>query len=298
MNVVRMRFHIAAGAVLLSLITFSFVLACRLTSDGSFRANMAPSLLSRFLGESRRAVGANICEQADRYFHRGVGHRVKEAPMGFIQRMAEEIQPRIPEHLSGGEINEMMPWLRFATRIDPHNVDAYLGAAFWVAQQTEGQQQQALAILAEARNSNPSDYRIPLQRGLILLHEGELDNAAQAFDLALELFPRTKGIDPEQKRLDRAGLLNFRGFLYELAGRTDKALSCYQEHLRIKPEANGIRDTIRLIENGQRSRADAERVLKGLIAKRITPDEACHHDEGHEHETHEMHLPPLELHLQ
>ena len=181
----------------------------------------------------------------------------------------------------------MMPWLRFATRMDPHNVDAYLSAAFWVAAQDDGHQQHALDILSEAQRNKPADYRIPLERAQLLIQHGELHKAARAVDLALVMWGNTRGVDPGQKRLDRAALLNYRGFLHELDGRPAEALVCYREHLRIRPEADGMRQTVRSIEQGQRSRADAERVLQVFMNKKITPDEYCHHDDDkpHDHET-------------
>jgi tetratricopeptide (TPR) repeat protein len=277
---------VAAG-VLASLAALSFSLACRLTTDPSCTPPVSTSLLGRLLGESRRAIGDDLFEQAERYFHRGVGHSRKAVSMGFLQRLSDEVQPRVPEHLSGGDIYEMMPWLRFATRMDPHNVDAYLGAAFWVAAQDDGHQQHALDILSEAQRNNPADYRIPLERAQLLIHDGELHKAARAVDLALVMWGNTRGVDPGQKRLDRAALLNYRGLLHELDGRSAEALVCYREHLRIRPEADGVRQIVQGIEQGTRSRVDAEKVLQGLMKKKITPDEYCHHDDDqpHDHET-------------
>ncbi|MCX6339903.1 MAG: tetratricopeptide repeat protein [Candidatus Aureabacteria bacterium] len=289
------RFHIIVGGVLISLIALCFSLACLLTTDESFTPHDPASVLGRLLGESRQAIGSSLCVEADRYFHHGVPHQTKAASMGFIQNLANEVQPRTLEHLSGGELYEMMPWLRFATRMDPHNMDAYLSAAFWVAEQENGHLPQAMDILAEARRNNPSDYRVPLQRGLILLHYGELDNAARLFDLALKLWAHTGGVNAEQKRIDIAALFNYRGLLYEHEGRTAEALACYREHLRIKPEANGVREIVRGIEEGQRSRADAERILHDLMKEKVTPDEYCRHTDDHPH-THGMHHPSLELH--
>ncbi|MEI6633707.1 MAG: hypothetical protein WCP22_07810 [Chlamydiota bacterium] len=294
MNTIPARFPIVAAGVLASLAALSFSLACRLTTDPSFTPPASTSLLGRLLGESRRAIGDDLFEQAERYFHRGVGHSRKAVSMGFFQRLSDEVQPRVPEHLAGGDIYEMMPWLRFATRMDPHNVDAYLGAAFWVAAQDDGHQQHALDILSEAQRNNPDDYRIPLERAQLLIHHGELHKAARAVDLALVMWENTRGVDPGQKRLDRAALLNYRGFLHELDGRPAEALVCYREHLSIRPEADGVRQIVQGIEQGRRSRADAERVLGAFMKKKITPDEYCHHDDDHPHD-HETAHSPLDL---
>ncbi len=298
MKITGARFPFIAGGIIAALGALSFALAAILSTDGSFATCDRGSLVGRILGESRQAIAGNLCVEADRYFHHGVPHKTKAASIGFIQRLADEVQLRTPEHLSGDEIREMMPWLRFATQMDPHNMDAYLSAAFWAVQENKGNLRQALAILEEARQNNPSDYRVPMQRGLILLQYGDRAGAAQSFDTALKLWPHTEGVDAAQKRIDAAALFNYRGFLYELDGRTADALSCYREHLRIKPESDKMRETVRSIERGERTRADAEKILHNLVNEKVTPDEYCKHDDDdHDHEhAHEMPHQLLETH--
>ena len=95
-NAIAARHHIIAAGVLLSLAALAFSLACRLTPDPSFAPHVSMSMLGRLLGESRRAIGDDLCEQADRYFHRGVGHSRKAVSMGFFQYLSDKVQPRRP----------------------------------------------------------------------------------------------------------------------------------------------------------------------------------------------------------
>ena len=274
----------AAAAVALAVLAFS--LACRLTTDPIFVRCASPPLIGRLLGESRRALGGAMVEQADRYFHRGIGHARKRVPMGFIQRAADHVNPRLPEHLEGHEIDEIMPWLRMATRLNPRDVDAFLDAAFWVDARQGGRRDLALGILAEARRHNPGDYRIPMQRGRVLLRGGEVRAAARAFDAALAMWETTGGVDQARRELDRAALLDFRGFVHELEGDQAAALGCYRERARTRSGVNGSQAVIREIEEGRRSRRDAERQLAVLMGSAVDPDEQCRHDEDHG-ETHE-----------
>lgn len=286
MNATGAGFRVIAAGIVVSLSALAFAFACRLTADPSLARHASTPLLGRLLGESRRALGGNLCEQADRYFHRGVGHSGNRASMGPIQRLADTVRPRSPEHLAGGDIDEMMPWLRFATRVDPHNVDAYLDAAFWIAAEHQGRRELALDILAEARRNNPDEYRIPMQRGRILLLGGEVRAAARAFDAALAMWGTAAGVDPARARLDRAALLDYRGFICELEGDQPAALECYRGSVRAKPGSDGTQAIIRAIEEGRRSRADAERYFAGMVKRKIVPDDYCRHDGDHagEHE--------------
>jgi tetratricopeptide (TPR) repeat protein len=144
-----------------------------------------------------------------------------------------------------------------------------------------GRRDLALGILAEARRHNPGDYRIPMQRGRVLLRSGEVQAAARAFDAALAMWETSKGVAPARRELDRAALLDYRGFVYELEGDQAAALDCYRERARARPGLDGSQAVIRELEEGRRSRRDAERQLAVLMGSAIDPDEQCRHDGDH-----------------
>lgn len=285
MNAPDARSRLLPAAAVTGLAALAFSLACRLTTDPAFAYHASTPLIGRLLGESRRALAGDLYEEADRYFHRGVGHVRERAPMGFIQRLADEVRPRtVHAHLSEYDIGEMMPWLRFTTRADPHNVDAYLDAAFWVDAGHDGRRGLAMGILEEARRNNPADYRIPMERGrLLLLGGGDVRGAARAFDAALRMWETAPGVDDARKQIDRAALLDFRGFTHELEGDRAAALDCYRESVRARPGFEGPRALIVEIEAGRRTRGDAERQLAALMKRKVTPDDVCHRDGEHEH---------------
>jgi len=280
----------AAAASVAALLIAAFSLACALTSDQALSGGRGSSLVERLSAASRRALADDLCVEADRYFHRGVPHRRERAFTDAIGRLAEIVRPTRHEHIGGGDICEMMPWLRFATLADPENIEAYTGAAFWVAREKKDALPQALGILREARRRNPYDYRVPLQEGSILLHSGDLAGAERAFDLALRLWPRAERCSEEQTRLAREALLNYRGFLHELRGDTGEALRCYREYLALKPDAPGMRDIVARIERGARGREEAERILRSVFlaaplgGEHVECSRVRHH--GHDHEHH------------
>lgn len=274
------RFSVAAGGALAALLACSFSLACRLATDPAFAAARGGTAAALLMEETRKALGGEFDEMADVYFHRGVSHREEEAPAGVFQRLEDVVSPRTHVHLTSAEIFQIMPWLRFATRVNPHDMDAYMSAAFWVSQQGKDYRRQALGILEEARRNNPRDYRVPMERGMVLLHYGELGGAARSFDQALRRWGETAGVDARQKQIDRAALDNYRGFLYELDGRTSDALACYRDYMRQMPEDHGMRETIRRVEAGGRPRRELERTLDVLTRRTVTPEEYAREAEG------------------
>jgi len=148
----------------------AFALCCRLTSeplmpgDETDSPAMAGSVAIKALGASRVAVGDQLYANADRTFHMGVGvYRRRAFTSGFM-RLARAIAPEEHVHLHAESVNEIVPWLYFATRADPHNVEAYVVAAFWLA--GEGNRPDlAEHVLDEARANNPKDYRVYLEKG-------------------------------------------------------------------------------------------------------------------------------------
>lgn len=231
----------------------SFALCCRLTSaesDGLMPGDapagspaMAGSLAIKALDASRMVVSDQLYANADRAFHMGVGVYHRPAFTSGFMRLAQAIAPEGHAHLHAEGVNEIVPWLYFATRADPHNVEAYVVAAFWLAGDG-GRPDLAERVLNEARLNNPKDYRVYLEKGRLALKKNALTEAARAFDVAGTLWQLDAGPDKIQAQLDRAEMLVYRGLLYEETGDVPSALACYQNMLALFPERTGIRERV------------------------------------------------------
>ncbi len=234
----------------------AFALCCRLTSGPLMPGAetdspaTAGSVAIKALSASRVAVGDQLYANADRTFHMGVGVYRRPAFTSGFMRLAQAIAPEGHVHLQAEGVNEMVPWLYFATRADPHNVEAYVVAAFWLAGEG-GRPDLAERVLDEARANNPKDYRVYLEKGRLALKRGVLTEAACAFDAAGRLWERDPGPDKIQAQLDRAEMLVYRGLLYEAGGDVPRALTCYRNMLALFPGRVGIRERVaELAESG------------------------------------------------
>lgn len=233
----------------------AFALCCQLTSELLMPGNetdspatagppaMAGSVAIKALGASRAAVGDQLFETADRTFHMGVGVYRRQAFTTRFTRLGQAIAPEGHVHLQAEGVNELVPWLYLATRADPHNVEAYVVAAFWLAGEG-GRPDLAERVLNEARANNPKDYCIYLGKGRLALKSGALTEAARAFDAAGALWERDPGPDKIQAQLDRAEMLIYRGLLYEESGDVPRALTCYRDMLALFPGRVGIRTRV------------------------------------------------------
>jgi tetratricopeptide (TPR) repeat protein len=262
----------------------AFSLACSLTASSPLPAR-AEGLTDLLLGESRQALSLTFFNQADQYFHKGVGHIESQANThSLFQRWQGDIIPEQHAHAEGGESAEILPWLKLATRADPNNVDAFLVSAFWAA---TGLHRNDLAkqILAEAQRLNPGDYRIPLEKGRMAIRIRDFDSAFFSLESALSLQADSTASRAEPDRqfaLDKAEILVFLGFLNELRGTPSKAIDCFKNALAIFPDRVYIKERVDLLEAGHIP-ADSARSLLDKLTQRTVHD-ACQKDEGHDHD--------------
>lgn len=264
--------------------TGAFSLACVLTASNPMPASEA-GLTDILLGESRQALSTTFFNQADLYFHKGVGHiESTVATHSLFQSWQASITPEEHAHAEGVGSAEILPWLKLAIGSDPHNVEAFLVAAFWAA---TGLTRPDLAyqILAEAQRLNPGDYRIPLERGRLDVRAGNYDDAARALDFVLTLQDRNPpaGGEPDRQfALDKAEALVVRGFLCEIQGDSLKAIRYFKNALAIFPERVYIKERVALLETGQTPPEPARSLLEKLTQRSV--HDACHEEEGHDHD--------------
>jgi tetratricopeptide (TPR) repeat protein len=232
--------------------------------------------MANVLGSSRTALSQSLYETADAYFHHGVPHTHREALTNSVfKRLAKRMHPDVHDHAEGDEVKEIMPWLRFATQMDPHNVEAYLVAAFWLAS-TVDQPQEALDVLREAQRNNPGDYRIYADKGRVYMFMHDKERAVKALERGLRLWPGNQDPQDEQTRIDLARMLSYRAFLYELAGQEQSALALFRRAQKITPGNPALERRVAMLENGQVNTEWAHDAWEHLFT--VHEDE---HDHGH-----------------
>lgn len=187
------RLWLACGLVALAMA--AFILSCRLTALAPGTPSGGNSVVARLLGGSGALLGERFYEEADRYFHSGVGHHrdVVERKDWFF-RIGGLMRPQEHVHLAGYKVADILPWLNLATRVNPGNVEPYLVAAFWLGQL--GEYEEAHAVLAQARRNIPFSHEVALDSGRLFLHQGNDDAAYRCFKACIA-FAGRKGPDDE-----------------------------------------------------------------------------------------------------
>jgi tetratricopeptide (TPR) repeat protein len=159
------------------------------------------SVLTLLLGDGRRMFADQIFAKADAYFHRGnypsifdlnarseenhmagekehhdedhAGHDEQEEgpppPRDFVEAFGRHFYPTVHVHLKQGEEREMLPWLRFSAELDPHRVESYTVAAYWLRERL-GKVDEAEEFLRDGLRANPNDPAILNELGSLYFH--------------------------------------------------------------------------------------------------------------------------------
>lgn len=260
----------------------AFSLGCLLIASAPPDAPEGGGVADLLFGSSRQALSADLYEEADTFFHRGVPHHARHVAMNtWIQRLHDDISPEEHRHAEGAASAEIIPWLRLATEADPHNIDAWLVSAYWLE---TGLQRPDLAeeALREAQRNNPDDYRVLLDRARLYIRIGRFAQSGNILDAALSRWPGK--VDPKDRQalLDKAELLSDCGFLDEMNGQTNKAVTAFKKVLAIFPDRTYIGQRVRLLETGGEP-PDSARMLLEQRVKRSTHAANAEEFEEHDH---------------
>ncbi|MGA2543994.1 MAG: hypothetical protein ABSG78_20790 [Verrucomicrobiota bacterium] len=196
--------------------------------------------MATLMGESRRLFANQFFVEADVYFHSGYyptifdkpedeanldvnskeeaethppapasgrRHEADEGggflgpPRDWIERFGRHFFPTEHTHLAGDKVREILPWLRLSADMDPHRIQTYLTASYWL-RGTLGQPDEAEKFLREGLHANPDSFEIYLELGYVYLFNKKNPHLARSeFDLALQVWEKqdAAGLKPPPK---------------------------------------------------------------------------------------------------
>ncbi len=193
---------------------------------GGWMGGHSSSVMFRLIGSAKEAVGDTMYRKADQYHHGGVSERFEllfregkgpgeshllghdpaepflepEAwPDNWIRRVNRRIKVYAHRHLEeADEKVEVLPFLFFATRLNPHHIEAILTEAYWLGRHL-GRVDQAIETLERGIRNNPTAWVLDYELGKIYFHTRKdyaqslihLENAIRKSSLApLDQFDR------------------------------------------------------------------------------------------------------------
>jgi len=231
------------------------------------------SVFALLLGESRRAFADQVFLKADAYFHQGYypsvfdlalpdgkTHMVKETEGGhhnhshaqaergyrdWLEAFGSHFYPAEHRHLERfGDAREILPWLRLAAELDPHRVDTYIVAAYWLRERLN-KVNDAEAFLREGLRANPGSYEILFELGRLYAENNrDIPRARAVLELAVERWLRQEAGKPNPDALAYAHILAQLAALEESVGNFDRAVTHFTRLQRVSPSPEAIQRRI------------------------------------------------------
>jgi len=185
--------------ILLLVICFSLAAWLEPRYDAHFDKNQPnQSVLATLLGDGRKMVADYFYVQADVYFHSGYypsifdqARKQEEAesdvshpeegnaqeekgfmgkPLDWIDAFSRHFHPSRHKHLQGQAVQEMLPWMKLSAELDPHRIQTYIVAAYWLRQGL-GKSVEAEDFIRDGLRANPHSPDLMFVLGEIYLQD-------------------------------------------------------------------------------------------------------------------------------
>jgi tetratricopeptide (TPR) repeat protein len=232
-------------------------------------------VIKALLGDSRRLLADQFLEQADVSFHSGYYPSIfddRKPPKGTEHMTSKEGSPEaeaheqemsflgppkdwiegfgrhflITEHthLEGGNEREILPWLKLSAELDPHRVDTYTVAAFWL-RNSIGKVTEAEQFLREGIHNNPQSYEIWYELGqLYAENRHDTFRARNAWQLAVRYWDQAEPSKADPDWIGWEKIVVRLANLEENAGHLDRAIEYLKMVVPHSPNPDALRERI------------------------------------------------------
>jgi tetratricopeptide (TPR) repeat protein len=155
-------------------------------------------------------------------------------PTDWIDRFGRHFIITEHTHLEGGKEREMLPWLKLSAELDPHRIDTYTVAAYWL--RTLGKVKDAEDFLREGLRNNPDSYEILFELGRLYSQSyHDTNRARNVWEQALK---KWNNQEPSKKEPDNQSLhdisLNL-AHLEETSGNFEAAIRHLEKAKSVSP---------------------------------------------------------------
>lgn len=166
----------------------------------------------------------------------------------WIDRFAQNFVPADHIHLDspehGGDLREILPWLRLAADLDPSRPEIYTLAAFWLRTHL-GRHTEAEQFLREGLRTNPGNPAILFELGRIAAdtHQDK-SKARNLWELALRRWVEQEGVKPEPDHLLLGQITVHLAKLEDEAADYDAAIHYWTLARKVSPRLEAVDERI------------------------------------------------------
>ena len=144
----------------------------------------------------------------------------------------------------GGEVREILPWLKISAELDPNSIETYRTTAYWLRKRM-GKVDEAEEFLREGLRANPYDPALLFELGC-LYHEDRKndDHARNLWELGVRKLDEQKAAKTEQDNFVLFQLTLFLARLEEDHGNLAAAIHWLEREKTLSPQPEVIEKQI------------------------------------------------------
>jgi tetratricopeptide (TPR) repeat protein len=231
------------------------------------------SVLKVLLGDGRRLLANHLFTKADIYFHSGyyptifdgteppkenhmAGHEEHHdgkheeeedfmgKPRDWVDAFGRNFKVTKHTHLEHGREKEILPWLKLSAEMDPHLIDTYTVAAYWLANHLH-KVAEAEQFLREGLRENPKSYEILFSLGRIYYNQDhDAARARNVWELALRSWSEQEATRKEPNKFALEEIVVNLGRLEEDQGNFSDAIRYYEQAKTLSPNPAALQKQI------------------------------------------------------
>ena len=162
--------------------------------------------------------------------------------LNILLSIGEAVNITEHRHLLGKEEKEVLPWIYYAVKLNPHNEIAYSVGGFWIAVKLKNPDE-AIKFLKEGYMNNPDSYEICQALGQIyFLKKSDYRNA-------MVYLEKAKNLSDEQNadKFEKRNIYSLLAEAYYRTGNKERAIDLYKDLLVDFPRNESIEKRIKEI---------------------------------------------------
>jgi len=230
------------------------------------------SMMKVLLGDGRRLLANHLFTKADIYFHSGyyptifdsagapkeshmAGHQHEDGehedgedfmgkPRNWVDAFGRNFKITRHTHLEHGHEREILPWLKLSAEMDPHLIDTYTVAAYWLANHLH-KVPEAEEFLREGLRENPSSYEILFALGRIYYNNNhDASRARNVWEAALRRWREQETSKKEPDKFALEEIVVNLGRLEEAQGNLAAAIKYLEQGKEVSPAPQNLQKQI------------------------------------------------------
>lgn len=223
-------------------------------ADVYFHRGFYPSIFERTAAAetSHMVSGTQTVpvESHEEHDHHGHEHAAGQAcskdvvnqPLDWIDRLSRSFYPSV--HIHADEtprgVKELLPWLKLSAAFDPHRIETYTVAAFWLRSHL-GKVDEAEEFLRDGLRANPGNPELLFELGKIY-RENKKDNtrARNLWELALSRWRQRAVNEKEPDTFVLQQILAHLAYLEREEKNYAKAIEYFNELRKYSPNPQAI----------------------------------------------------------